>query len=91
VAWFDCLSVNPGLCDILIMVKCEIKSDGLWVPIGIPEAYTLAKGVVKRCIGCHGAVHLYPAEKGSGASKPHFGHNKANPKCPHSRHPNPVE
>jgi hypothetical protein len=72
------------------MVKCEIQKDGVWVPIGIAEAYALPKGTVKRCIWCWGKVHLYPASKGSSASIPHFGHNEANPNCPHSKHPHPV-
>jgi hypothetical protein len=73
------------------MVKCEIEKNGAWVPIGIAEAYKLPSDTIKRCIGCGGKVHLYPATKGSGASKPHFGHNKANPGCPHKKHPEAIE
>lgn len=58
--------------------------------MGISEAYGLPKDAAKRCAGCYGAVHLYPATEGSGASVPHFGHNKANPGCPHTIHPDAV-
>jgi hypothetical protein len=73
------------------MKICEIKKGDSWVKIGIAEAYELPPDTVKRCIGCGGAVHLYPAIKGSGASKPHFGHNETNPGCPHKKHPKAIE
>lgn len=66
------------------MIACEIERDGLWVQIGVEEAYELPPGTKKRCTECQQPVHLYPATKGSEASVPHFGHNKANPNCPHS-------
>ena len=74
-----------------MMVTCEIKSREAWMPIGVQQAYELPPGTMMRCISCHGAVHLYPATKGSGASVPHFGHNKAHPGCPHSMHPEPLK
>lgn len=73
-----------------MMIECEVQQDGAWVSMGTSEAYGLPEDAVKRCAWCHGAVHLYPATKGGGASVPHFGHNKANPGCPHTIHPDAI-
>ena len=74
-----------------MMTRCEVKKGGVWTPIDTNAAYALPSVAVMRCIWCHGAVHLYPAKKGSGASVPHFGHNEANPGCPHKMHPKAIE
>jgi len=62
-----------------MMQRCKI-----WKEIGIEEARAPYKWTEKPklyCVKCGQPVHLYPIEKESSASNPHFGHITANANC----------
>jgi hypothetical protein len=63
---------------------CEIQQGGVWVLIGIAQAFDLPHDTKKRCPECHGQLRAHRA--GKDGPRAHFEHRMTHSGCQFSHH-----